>query len=73
MEEGTTKKEKVTNTTIPEYTIDKTLKNKDGSRRYAQVDKDGNIKLNPVESVGEFYNYITGRVKVLHLSRRKKY
>ncbi|MCH9716145.1 MAG: hypothetical protein K0U52_03565, partial [Gammaproteobacteria bacterium] len=44
---------------VPEYTVKK-LVNKDGSKRLAGTN--GNeIFLNPVESVEEFFNYITGK------------
>jgi hypothetical protein len=45
---------------IPEYTIDETLKNKDGSKRLANT-KDSKITLNPVKSVEEFFDYFTGK------------
>jgi hypothetical protein len=44
---------------IPAYTVDINLKNKDGSKRLAST-KDGIIKLNPVTSVQEFFDYFEG-------------
>jgi hypothetical protein len=43
------------------YTIDRNLKNKDGSKRLAGTDGKV-IKINPVESVDEFFDYFTGKV-----------
>ncbi len=43
------------------YTINRTLKNKDGSKRLAGTDGKV-IKINPVESVDEFFDYFTGKV-----------
>ena len=45
---------------IPEYTVDKTLKNSDGSKRLAHTDGT-KITLNPVGSVEEFFDYFTGK------------
>ena len=59
------------NVSIPEYRIDKTLSNKDGSKRLAQSGKSG-IVLNPVESVKEFFDYFTGKEGGLTSTQKSK-
>jgi ribonuclease HI len=47
---------------IPKYTIDTELKNKDGSKKLASSSaKTGEIKINPVQTVDEFFDYFEGR------------
>jgi hypothetical protein len=44
---------------LPEFLINKNLKNKDGSKRFASTD--GNqITINPVENTQELFNYMQG-------------
>lgn len=45
---------------IPEYRIDKTITNKDGSKRLAHTDGTV-ITINPVKTVDEFFDYFTGK------------
>jgi hypothetical protein len=45
---------------LPEYTVDKTLKNTDGSIRYASTDG-GKIIINPVSDANKFFDYFEGK------------
>jgi hypothetical protein len=45
---------------LPEYTVDKTLKNADGSIRYAATDG-GKITINPVSDANKFFDYFEGK------------
>lgn len=44
---------------LPAHIIDKTLKNSDGTKRYASTNGT-TIRLNPAESVDEFFDYFQG-------------
>jgi hypothetical protein len=43
------------------YSLDRNLSNSDGSKRLASTDRNNNIRLNPVGSLDEFFNYFEGR------------
>lgn len=45
---------------LPEYTVDKDLKNADGSIRYASTDG-GKITINPVSDANKFFDYFEGK------------
>jgi hypothetical protein len=45
---------------LPEYTVDKNLRNKDGSIRYAATDG-GKITINPVSDANKFFDYFEGK------------
>ena len=53
------------------YTIDRNLKNKNGTKRLAGTDGK-TIKLNPVESVDEFFEYFTGAKKGITSEQKKQ-
>ena len=46
---------------LPEFEVNKKLKNKDGSKRLSSTDGK-KIVINPVESVKEFFDYFTGKI-----------
>jgi hypothetical protein len=43
------------------YTIDKSLSNKDGSKRFAEATKENEIFINPVTNLQELYDYMEGK------------
>ena len=56
---------------LPNYRVDTTLMNKDGSKRLAQSGR-GGIVLNPVKSIQEFYDYFTGKEGGLTSAQKAK-
>jgi hypothetical protein len=43
------------------YTINTSLSNKDGSKRFASTNKENEISINPVSNLQELYDYIEGK------------